>query len=148
METQVLSLFSPIILIAIGIVLIAIESIFYSFILIWFGFASLIVGVASYLIPFNDGLWQVASISLIAIVLLFLLRTKAMEKFMKPIDEEINDTFLNEDGEGIIQNGKVYFKATYWDIDSSYDLDFEENEKVHVLSASKGKAKIEKINGD
>ena len=66
-----------------------------------------------------------------------------MEKFLKSKDQEINDTFLNEKGEGVIKNGKVEYKATYWDIDSK-DTDFKEGEKVIVLSALRNKAKIEK----
>lgn len=37
-----------------------------------------------------------------------------MEKFLKSKDQEINDTFLNEKGEGVIKNRKVEYKATYW----------------------------------
>ncbi|MCJ8327639.1 MAG: nodulation efficiency protein D [Campylobacterales bacterium] len=140
---EVISIISPTILIAIGLFLIAIEAMSFSFISFWFGLASILIGIATNFIDFNDGLWQIASICILALVLLFSLRTKLMEKFLKSKDQEINDTFLNEKGEGVIKNGKVEYKATYWDIDSK-DTDFKEGEKVVVLSALRNKAKIEK----
>lgn len=140
---EVISIISPTILIAIGLFLIAIEAMSFSFISFWFGLASILIGIATNFIDFNDGLWQIASICILALVLLFSLRTKLMEKFLKSKDQEINDTFLNEKGEGVIKNGKVEYKATYWDIDSK-DTDFKEGEKVIVLSALRNKAKIEK----
>lgn len=140
---EVISIISPTILIAIGLFLIAIEAMSFSFISFWFGLASILIGIATNFIDFNDGLWQIASICILALVLLLSLRTKLMEKFLKSKDQEINDTFLNEKGEGVIKNGKVEYKATYWDIDSK-DTDFKEGEKVIVLSALRNKAKIEK----
>ena len=142
-QMEVISIISPTILIAIGLFLIAIEAMSFSFISFWFGLASILIGIATNFIDFNDGLWQIASICILALVLLFSLRTKLMEKFLKSKDQEINDTFLNEKGEGVIKNGKVEYKATYWDIDSK-DTDFKEGEKVIVLSALRNKAKIEK----
>lgn len=142
-QMEVISIISPTILIAIGLFLIAIEAMSFSFISFWFGLASILIGIATNFIDFNDGLWQIASICILALVLLFSLRTKLMEKFLKSKDQEINDTFLNEKGEGVIKNGKVEYKATYWDIDSK-DTDFKEGEKVVVLSALRNKAKIEK----
>ena len=140
-QREVLSIISPTILIAIGLFLIVIEVMSFSFISFWFGFSCILIGIATNFIDFNDGLWQIASICILALVLLFSLRTKLMEKFLKSKDQEINDTFLNEKGEGVIKNGKVEYKATYWDIDSK-DTDFKEGEKVIVLSALKNKAKI------
>lgn len=142
-QMEVISIISPTILIAIGLFLIAIEAMSFSFISFWFGLASILIGIATNFIDFNDGLWQIASICILALVLLLSLRTKLMEKFLKSKDQEINDTFLNEKGEGVIKNGKVEYKATYWDIDSK-DTDFKEGEKVIVLSALRNKAKIEK----
>lgn len=142
-QMEVISIISPTILIAIGLFLIAIEAMSFSFISFWFGLASILIGIATNFIDFNDGLWQIASICILALVLLLSLRTKLMEKFLKSKDQEINDTFLNEKGEGVIKNGKVEYKATYWDIDSK-DTDFKEGEKVIVLSALRNKAKTEK----
>jgi membrane protein implicated in regulation of membrane protease activity len=141
MEIQILSSFSAIVLLAIGIGLIAMEAIFYSFILIWFGLASIIVALITHFIGFDDGLLQIAAIGIISIVLLFSLRSKVLRMFLKSKDQEVNDNFLNDSGDGIIKDGKVYFKATYWDIDSEV-TSFQEGEKVKVLSTKKGKAKV------
>ncbi len=146
MELQLLKVFSPTTLIAIGVLLIAIEVFVFSFTIFWFGIAAIIVGLLSTIIVYDDGVWQIASISILALVLLVFLRTKAMKVFMKSKDKEINDNFLNTSGEGIIKDSKVYFKATYWNIESDLDTtSFSENDKVTVISTSKGKAKIKKI---
>lgn len=143
MATPILSVITPEYLIAAGVALIAIEAVVFSFVVFWFGLATVIVGVLSYLFSFNDGLHQLVAIALIAMVLLITLRAKVLERFMKAKGKDHDDDFLNEEGEGIIENGKVYFKATYWKIDSSES--FEEGEKVKVLSTKGASAKVLKI---
>ncbi|MDQ7068296.1 MAG: nodulation efficiency protein D [Sulfurimonas sp.] len=145
MENQILSLISPTILVAIGIGLIALEMISFSFILFWFGLASIIVGGLSLFPIYSDGLWQLASIAIIAMGLLFVLRAKFTKIFLKSKDKEHNDNFLNEKGIGIIKNGKVYYKATYWDIDLENNEVFVDEEKVTVLGTGKGIAHIQKL---
>lgn len=140
MQTLILNTISPTILIAIGILLIAAEAATFTFILFWFGIASIIVGIISYIVSFSDGAWQIASIGIIAILLLFFLRTKALYLFLKAKDGEIKDDFLNTKGFGIVKNGKVYYKATFWNCD---DIDnFKDGEKVEVLEAKKNMVKI------
>ncbi|CAI6148748.1 MAG: hypothetical protein SPLUMA1_SPLUMAMAG1_00718 [uncultured Sulfurimonas sp.] len=145
MENQILNLISPIILIAIGIGLIALEAMIFSFVLFWFGIAAIIVGGLSFFPIYSDGLWQLASIAIIAMVLLLSLRVKATEIFLKSKDKKNNDNFLNEKGVGVIKDGKVYYKATYWNIDLNHTETFEEGEKVTVLGTAKGIADISKL---
>lgn len=141
MPTPILEVIDPTFLLAVGIFLIAFEALFVSFVVFWFGAAFLIVGVASYFIAFSDGIYQIAAIAIISIILLMALRSKAMELFMKP-KKEHNDDFLNEKGVGVIKDGKVYYKATYWDYDSNEQ--FLEGEKVNVISTHNMTAVIEK----
>ncbi len=143
MEEIIFGAISPLILIAIGIVLIALEILTFTFILLWFGIAFVIVGLLSYLIPFSDGIYQVGMLSIISILLLFTLRTKSLEIFMKAKNKDHNDDFLNQSGIGIIRDGKVYFKATYWNIVSNDK--FEENENVTVISTEGSNANIKKL---
>lgn len=143
METVTLNVISPTVLVAIGIILIAIEAMIFSFVFFWFGLASVIVGVISLFFTFSDGLWQLATIGVVALLMLFFLRAKALEKFQKPKDGEIKDNFLNTEGIGTIHNGKVYYKATYWDCDTIND--FIDDEKVEVIEAKKGKVIIKKL---
>ena len=145
MENPILDLFSPTVLMAIGVLLIAFESLFLSFVLFWFGIAFLIVAFLSLFNLFHDGLSQLSSVAFISILLLFSLRSKAVKLFLKPKDEENNDTFLNQRGVGVIKEGKVYYKATYWNIGYEGEESFEENEKVIILSAFKNVAHIRKI---
>jgi len=147
-ENQILSLISPIILLAIGLGLIALEILTFSFVFFWFGLAFLIIGALSYFAIFPDGLWQLSGVSVIAIVLLLSLRTTALKIFLKSKEKENNDNFLNEKGIGVVKGGKVYYKATYWNIDLANNDTFSDGEKVTVLSTAKGVAYIEKIRLD
>ena len=140
----ILDVIDPFILLAIGIALIAFEAVIASFILIWFGVGFVVVAIISSLYIFSDGIWQIAAASIISLLLLFLLRKKVLEKFLNS-RKNISDDFLNEKGIGEIRNSKVFYKATYWDIDSNIDeKEFVEGEKVVVLKTHKNTAIIEK----
>lgn len=145
MQTQIiLSVLDPYILLAIGIALIAFEAVIVSFVLIWFGVGFVLTALISYIYIFGDGIWQIATASIISLILLFLLRKKVLESFLKS-KKDISDNFLDEKGIGEIKNSKVLYKATYWDIDSKIDeKEFVEGEKVVVLKTHKNQATIEK----
>ncbi len=145
MQSLTLSLISPTSLMAIGIILIALEVVTFSFVLFWFGIAFLIVSVLSLLNIYPNGLWQLSSVGLIAILMLLSLRTKTLKLFLKSKNKENNDNFFNEAGIGVIQNQKVYYKATLWNIGYEGKETFEDNEKVNVKSTKAGFANIEKI---
>ncbi len=144
MQNLTLSLISPTSLMAIGIILIALEAITFSFVLFWFGIAFLIVSVLSLLNIYPDGFWQLSSVGIIAILMLVSLRTKTLKLFLKSKNKENNDNFLNEAGVGVIQNGKVYYKATLWNIGYEGKETFDDKEKVDVKSTKSGVAYIEK----
>ncbi len=140
----ILDVIDPFILLAIGIALIAFEALIASFILIWFGVGFVVIAIVSSMYMFSDGIWQIAAASIISLLLLFLLRKKVLEKFLNS-RKDISDDFLNEKGIGEIRNSKVFYKATYWDIDSNIDeKEFVEGEKVVVLKTHKNTAIIEK----
>ena len=140
----ILDVIDPFILLAIGIALIAFEAVIASFILIWFGVGFVLTAIISSMYMFSDGIWQIAAASIISLLLLFLLRKKVLEKFLNS-RKDISDDFLNEKGIGEIRNSKVFYKATYWDIDSNIDeKEFVEGEKVVVLKTRKNQATIEK----
>ena len=140
----ILDVIDPFILLAIGIALIAFEAVIASFILIWFGVGFVVIAIVSSMYMFSDGIWQIAAASIISLLLLFLLRKKVLEKFLNS-RKDISDDFLNEKGIGEIRNSKVFYKATYWDIDSNIDeKEFVEGEKVVVLKTHKNTATIEK----
>ncbi len=143
MAAPILDVISPTILLSVGIVLIAIEALTFNFVLLWFGIAAIIVAGISLVYDFSDGAWQLASVGIIALILLVALRAKALQLFLKAKDEEVKDDFLNEPGIGIVKDGKVYYKATFWDYD--YIDDLKEGEKVKVIEAKQNKVKIERI---
>lgn len=145
MPTQIiLSVIDPYILLAIGVVLIALEAVIVSFVIVWFGIGFVLTALLSYFLAFNDGIWQIATASIISLILLLMLRKKALESFLKS-KKDISDNFFDEKGIGEIRNSKVFYKATYWDIDSKLDeKEFVDGEKVVVLKTHKNKATIEK----
>ena len=145
MPTQIiLSVIDPYILLAIGVALIALEAVIASFVLIWFGIGFVLTALLSYFLAFNDGIWQIATASIISLILLLMLRKKALESFLKS-KKDISDNFFDEKGIGEIRNSKVFYKATYWDIDSKLDeKEFLDGETVVVLKTHKNKATIEK----
>ena len=145
MPTQIIfSVIDPYILLAIGVALIALEAVIASFVLIWFGIGFVLTALLSYFLAFNDGIWQIATASIISLILLLMLRKKALESFLKS-KKDISDNFFDEKGIGEIRDSKVFYKATYWDIDSKLDeKEFVDGEKVVVLKTHKNKASIEK----
>ena len=141
---MLLDIIDPYLLLGIGVVLIGLEAIVTSFILIWFGLGFLIVSLISMGYDFSDGIWQLGVVAIISLAFIVLLRKKALEKFLSS-DKNITDNFLEEGGIGEIKNSKVFFKGTYWEIDSSLNNnEFKENEKVKVIKTYKNFAKIEK----
>ena len=146
METQIiLDISQPYILLAIGITLIALETFIGSFIVIWFGLGFIITAGISYFYEFSDGIWEIATVSIISLLLILFLRKKFTKIFMKS-DINVSDDFFNEKGIGEIKNSKVFYKGTYWEIDSLVEeKQFFEGEKVIVLKILKNNATIKKI---
>ncbi|WP_323595040.1 hypothetical protein [Aliarcobacter butzleri] len=67
-----------------------------------------------------------------------------MDKFFKS-QTEVSDNFFDEKGIGEIKNSKVFYKGTYWEIDSNLNAkEFVEGEKVEVLKTSNNMATIQK----
>jgi len=132
------------VLLSIGVTLIAFEVFITSFVLFWFGLGFILCAPISYYYQFSDGIWQILISSAIALLLLVLFRKKAIEKFLQP-KENISDDFLNEKGTGEIRNSKVFYKGTYWEIDSENSEEvFENGDKVQIIEIHKNYAKIKK----
>ena len=133
---------APLVLLAAGIVLIALESILFSFILLWIGVAFIIVSGITYAYIDIDLKWQISIISIVSLILLFALRSKFLKIFLKAKGKEHEDNFLSESGYGVIKNQKVYYKATYWDINPADENSYEDEQKVFVQKTEKNIAYI------
>ncbi len=132
------------VLLGIGVVLIGLEAIITSFVLVWFGFGFLITALITVLYNFPNGTWQLAIVGVVSLFFIVILRKKVLRKFLAS-QEDISDNFLNEEGFGEIKNQKVFYKGTYWEIDSSLDKkDFQEGEKVLISKTFKNRATISK----
>lgn len=134
----------PYILLSIGITLIALEAVIASFIVIWFGFGFVLVAFISFFYVYSNVIWQLATVSIFSMILIFAFRNKFMKKFLES-KVKVSDDFFNEEGIGEIKNSKVFYKGTYWEIDPNINInDFQENEKIIVLKTSKNVAFIKK----
>ncbi|MCP4969989.1 MAG: nodulation efficiency protein D [Arcobacter sp.] len=144
-QTMLLDIINPYILLGIGVVLIGLEAVIASFILIWFGLGFIITAILSMYFDFSDGIWQLGVVAIISMSFILLFRKRVLEKFLSS-EKNINDNFLEEGGYGEIKNQKVFFKGTYWEIDGSLDANkFKEGQKVIVKKTFKNFAFIEHI---
>ena len=96
-------------LFAIGLILIAFEVFIYSFVVIWFGLGFFIVGFFSLFFSFNELNYQLITICIISILLLFLFRNSLKKRFFRA-SKNIPDNFLNSSGVGEFKQGKIFYK--------------------------------------
>ncbi len=129
----------PVYLLSAGVALTAIEIVTASFVLFWFGIGFVLIAGISLLYDFEDGMVQLAWAFSIGVVLMYLLRAKFVQYVMAS-KERHHDSFEGG-GEGVVQNGRVFFRGTYWDADVE---GYEEGAKVTVLRLEHGRAVIEK----
>lgn len=100
---------SSIYLIALGLFLGILELLIGSFYIIFFAIGFLIIGAINFINPLS----LANQLALVAIISIFLLII--FKKFFKRKNiSTYNDDFLNESGEGIIKNGMIYYKGSFW----------------------------------
>lgn len=139
-----LEVINPYLLLGIGIVLIAFEAFIVSFVLIWFGLGFLITALISFVFDYTDGMWQLGTVAIISLLLIFLLRKKVLKKFLES-KEDITDNFLDEKGIGQVKDSKVFYKGTYWEVEFDKDeFELKDDQKVKVLKTYKNLAVIQK----
>lgn len=114
-------------MIAIGALLCALEFTLFSFYLLFFGLAFIVVGAVNFGVAF-EWPYQILVVSVLAIILLVLLKAPLKSKFMSR-KESFNEEFLDEAGVGEIRENMVYFKGTLW----KYDGNLANGEKVTIL---------------
>ena len=124
-----MSVITPEILFGIGVALIALEIFVFSFYLMWLGFGFLLVGIMSYFYPFDSGFVQLAFSSILGVVLLLLFKEKFQEYVFRNTPES-KDEFLDEAGKGLVKEGKVFYKGTFWEVDGNSTLPDEGEEVI------------------
>lgn len=129
---------NALIFLSVGILLIVAEMLVMGFFLIFFGIGFVVVGLLDFAFEI-DILWQILLAFVISFVLLFALRKPIKRAFHK--DNGIKDEFLDDEGEGEIKEGMVYFKGTLWKADIS---ELGEGDKVEVLGIKNGEILIKK----
>ncbi len=121
---------TPEILLGIGIALITLEIFMFSFYLMWLGFGFLFIGIISYFYHFNSGLIQIALSSVLGVALLIIFKDK-FKKYIFKNTPKSKDEFLDEAGEGVVKEGKVFYKGTFWEVEDDSLLP-QEGEKVKI----------------
>ncbi len=129
------------ILVALGIALIVLEMVILSFYLIWLGIAFVIVGILTLFYPFGSAYSQLALAAVLAVVLLLLFNEKAKKLLFKKSPEH-EDVFLNEGGEGVVKEGRILYKGTYWDPYPG-DLVLSEGQRVKIKRIRGNRVEIE-----
>ncbi len=130
-------------LFAIGLILIALEVFIYSFVVIWFGLGFFIVGFFSLFFSFNELNYQLITICIISILLLFLFRNSLKKRFFRA-SKNIPDNFLNSSGVGEFKQGKIFYKGTFWELDPNFDITkLKENQKIKVLKVEQNIAFVD-----
>ncbi len=112
---------TPEILLGIGVALIALEIFMFSFYLMWLGLGFILIGSVSYFYHFNGGLIQIALSSILGVALLILFKDKFKQYIFKDTPKS-KDEFLDEAGEGVIKEGKVFYKGTFWEVEGDSPL--------------------------
>ena len=132
---------SPLILISIGLLLLVTDIFLFTVVLLWFGIGFIIVGVVDFFYPMTI-LIQILLISIITLLLVLIL-TRPLKRWMDSSDEEINEDFLNVEGTGEIFQGMVKYKGTQWRYESKSSKKYHEGDKVKVSKTAHGIAYIE-----
>lgn len=135
--------FSIPILLSLGVILMGLEMLVGSFYIFWFGIGFFVVGIIEYFVPFSGAIYQISTALIISLILLFTLK-KRVNFLLSRSEKEIKDDFLNEEGEGIIKEGMVFYKGTMW-LYEPRDLKLKEGAYVKVLSTKGNLAIVEKI---
>ncbi|SFV51063.1 nodulation efficiency protein D (NfeD) [hydrothermal vent metagenome] len=120
-------------LIAIGIFLIGIEVLTYSFVLFFLGIGFVVTGAISKIYDFDNGIVQIATAFVIALVFAYFFRGKFIEMLSKTSDKKEQRAHVS--GTGIVEDGMIKFNGTYWktlDDISAYSND-EQVEIVDVI---------------
>ena len=99
-------------LIAIGILLIGLEALIFSFVLFFLGIGFIITATISELYLFDNGIEQIATAFVIALVFAYFFRKVLLEKITKTSQEKEQRTHIS--GVGIVDNGMIKFDGTYW----------------------------------
>ncbi|MBT0879478.1 hypothetical protein AVBRAN12642_02130 [Campylobacter sp. RM12642] len=126
---------SSLYLLCIGIFLGILELLVGSFYIIFFAIGFIIVGAINLIKPLDLEL-QIILIAVISLVLLiifkFFVKTKKVENY--------DDDFLNTQGEGVVKNGMIYYKGSFWQ--TTDNLTLREGEIVKIEKIHNNKVKI------
>lgn len=134
---------NALIFIIIGVILAIVELLVMDFTFIFFSAGFFITGLLSFGFHLD---WDVQILLsfVLSFVLLIALKRPLKSRFFKP-EEKHEDNFLDESGTGVIKNGMVYFKSTFWKSDEISDLN--EGDRVEILGVKNGQIVVKKDTG-
>jgi len=99
-------------LFAFGILFIGLEALTFTFVLFFLGIGFVFVSAISLFYTFNNGVIQIATAFVLALIFIIILRKTLLKKLSKPnlnIEER-----AHVKGTGIVENGAIKFDGTYW----------------------------------
>ncbi|MCR4942221.1 MAG: NfeD family protein [Campylobacter sp.] len=125
---------SALLFVIVGVVFMIAEVLMLDFTFLLLGLGFVASGIVGFVLPIS---WEILAILafVFSAVFLLLFKQKLKNKFLKP-KENLQDNFLDESGMGVIQNGMVYYKSTFWKSDEINGL--SEGDKVKVLGVKNG----------
>jgi len=109
------------VLLGLGVAFMALEIFLMTFYVIWIGLGLIVVGVISFFYSFSNGYFQLALGTLIGVILLFLFKD-IVKKMLFKTTPHTKDEFLEESGIGVIKEGRVFYKGTFWDYEGTKRL--------------------------
>lgn len=114
------------------------ELAFLDFSCLVFGIAFACVAILSAFIDMPWWIWLL--LACVLSLMFFIIIKTPIKKFFSA--KKTNDNFLDEKGIGVVKNGMVYFKGTYWQ--STEILGFSEGEQLEILGVKDGEIIIKK----
>ena len=131
---------NALIFIIIGVILAIVELLVMDFTFIFFSAGFFITGLLSFGFHLD---WDVQILLsfVLSFVLLIAFKRPLKSRFFKP-EEKHEDNFLDESGTGVIKNGMVYFKGTFWKSDEISELN--EGDRVEILGVKNGQIVVKK----
>jgi len=99
-------------LLALGIFFIGLEALTFTFVLFFLGIGFIFVSVISFFYTFDNGVIQIATAFVMALVFAVILRKTLLKKLSKPNLDKEERAHIN--GIGVIEDGSVKFDGTFW----------------------------------
>ena len=132
------------ILLSIGVGLLILEILFASFFLMFVGIGFIITAILGIFIDFESLALPAIVLQSISVGITTLLSLVFLRKPLKRIfshSQTLKENFLDSSGEGVIQEGMVYFKGTLWKFEG--ERIYNDGDKVRIKGVKNNRLILE-----